>query len=64
MALTLILELPTATVATYAIEPDLRFAALERDRLIHVIPLAGQIAPPPVVDSEDAEPTWEDAAWQ
>jgi hypothetical protein len=64
MALTLILELPTATGATYASRPEDRFTALELDHQIHVIPLTTQIAPSPVADSEEAEPTWEDAAWQ
>jgi hypothetical protein len=64
MTFTLTLELPTATGATFAIEPDLRFAAIERDHQIHVIPLAGQMAPPLVGDSVEPEPTWEDAAWQ
>jgi hypothetical protein len=64
MTLTLILELPTATEATYAIEPELRFQATERDHRVHVVSLAGQMAPPSVVDSNESEPTWEDASWQ
>jgi hypothetical protein len=61
MALILILELPTMKEARYLIEPEAPIAALQMERSIRVIPLDGPIAPPAAVD---AEPTWEDAAWQ
>ena len=64
MALTLVLELPNATSADYAVEPRVRIATLELDHAIHLIPLTGQIAPPSTVEMNEGEPTWEDAAWQ